>query len=145
MATHWPWHGWHPCCHPLGHWLVCLRMTSLPIFLRALPDTTRERPIPMKHVAEWDIRLVLAYFQSDQFRHWGTLSDRDLTLKTVFLLALASGKRRSELHALTPRVQWSQGANNGMEHRQSLLARHTYRPQMAWACCSRSLSQHWTK
>ena len=21
MAPHWPWHGWHPCCHPVGHWL----------------------------------------------------------------------------------------------------------------------------
>ena len=86
---------------------------------RALADLykgmMRERPIPTKHVVEWDIRLVLAYFQSDKFRNWGALSDRDLTLKTIFLLALASGKRRSELHALTPRVQWSHGANKGME------------------------------
>ena len=75
----------------------------------------RERPIPVKHVVEWDVRLVLAYFRSDKFKHWGSLSDRYLMLKTVFLLALASGKRRSELHALTPRVQWTQGTNKGME------------------------------
>ena len=45
----------------------------------------RERPIPVKHVVEWDVRFVLAYFQSDKFKHWGSLPDRDLTLKTVFV------------------------------------------------------------
>ena len=40
------------------------------------------------------------------FKDWGQLSDRDLTLMTVFLLALATGKRRSELHALSHDVRW---------------------------------------
>ena len=63
----------------------------------------RERPIPVKHVVEWDIRLVLEFFNSGRFQHWDQLSDRDLTLQTVFLLALATGKRRSEIHALCHR------------------------------------------
>ena len=55
----------------------------------------RERPIPVKHVGEWNIHLVLEFFKSGRFQHWDQLSDRDLTLKNVFILALATGKRRS--------------------------------------------------
>ena len=68
----------------------------------------RERPIPAKHVVEWDIQLVLEFFKSGRFQHWDQLSDRDLTLKTVFLLALATGKR-SEIHALSQEVRWING------------------------------------
>ena len=67
---------------------------------------TRERPMPKKHVVEWDIPLVLAFYQSGRFKDWGQLSDRDLTLKTVFLLALATGKRCNEFHALSYDVCW---------------------------------------
>ena len=66
---------------------------------------SRERPIPTRHIVDWDIRVVLAFFQSPKFAQWHTLSDRELTLKTVFLLALASSKRRSELHALSMEVR----------------------------------------
>ena len=41
------------------------------------------------------------------------LSDRDLTLKTVFLLALATGKRRG--HALAKDVRWLSGAVRAVE------------------------------
>lgn len=76
---------------------------------------TRERPIPTRHIVDWDIRLVLAYFQSPKFADWQSLSDKELTLKTVFLLALASGKRRSELHALSKDIRWIKGSERGME------------------------------
>ena len=69
----------------------------------------REWPIPAKHVVEWDIQLVLEFFKSGRFQHWDQLSDRDLTLKTVFLLALVTGKRRSEIHALSQEVRWING------------------------------------
>ena len=68
-----------------------------------------ECPIPVKHVVEWNIQLVLEFFNSGRFQHWDQLSDRDLTLKTVFLLALATGKRRSEIHALSQEVRWING------------------------------------
>ena len=38
--------------------------------------------------------------------------DRQLTLKFVFLLALASGKRRGELHALRNKVETVEGNEN---------------------------------
>ena len=69
----------------------------------------RERFIPVKHVVEWDIQLVLEFFNSGRFQHWHQLSDRDLTLKTVFFLAPATGKRRSEIHVLSQEVRWING------------------------------------
>jgi len=43
---------------------------------------------------------VLRYLKTGKLSATANLSPRDLTLKLVFLLALATGKRRSELHAL---------------------------------------------
>ena len=43
------------------------------------------------------------------------IRDRDLTLKTVFLLALATGKRRGKLHALAKDVRWLSGAVRAVE------------------------------
>ena len=69
----------------------------------------RDRPLAKKHVVDWDIRLVLDFYRSGKFKNWGLLSDKELTLKTLFLIALASGKRRSELHALSADVRWIKG------------------------------------
>ena len=55
------------------------------------------------------VRLVLDFFRSGKFKNWGLLSDKELTLKTLFLVALASGKRRSELHVLSADVRWLKG------------------------------------
>ena len=79
----------------------------------------RERPIPHKHVTQWDIGYVLSFFSSGRFKDWNSLSDKDLTLKTVFLFALASGKRRSEIHAITKGVRWIQGEFRKVELRPS--------------------------
>ena len=68
-----------------------------------------ERPIPVKHVVEWDVHLVLKYLDLKQF------SDMNITLKTVFLLALATGKRRSEIHALFRDVRWLSGNDHRVE------------------------------
>ena len=60
----------------------------------------RSRPIKSRSLITWDISLVLRYLKSGKLGTTGRLSPKDLTLKLVFLLALATGKRRSELHAL---------------------------------------------
>ena len=75
----------------------------------------RERPLPTRHIVQWDIAVVLEFLKSGRFAHWSALSDKELTLKTVFLLALATGKRRSKLHALTQEVEWiSQGESRSV-------------------------------
>ena len=43
---------------------------------------------------------VLHYLKHGRLQATASLEPRDVTLKTVFLLALASGKRRGEIHAL---------------------------------------------
>ena len=68
-----------------------------------------------KRVVAWDLKLVLEFFKSGKFASWDDLSAKELTLKTVFLVALASGKRRGELHALTREgVKRSHGTQEGM-------------------------------
>ena len=61
-----------------------------------------QRPVKDKSVIKWDLKLVLHYLKHGRLRLSANLSPRDITLKMVFLLALASGKRRGELHALEP-------------------------------------------
>ena len=75
----------------------------------------REKPVPKKLVVDWDVCLVLQFLKSAKFENWGQVSDRWLTLKTTFLLALATGRRRSELHALTQNVRWVNGESKAVE------------------------------
>ena len=65
----------------------------------------RKRLISVKHVVEWDIHMFLKFFKSGRFEHWDQLFDRDMTLKAVFLLALATGQRRIEIHSLSQDVR----------------------------------------
>ena len=58
------------------------------------------RPLPDRSVIKWDIKLVLENLKVGRFGHTDALGARELTLKCVFLMALATGKRRGELHAL---------------------------------------------
>ena len=50
---------------------------------------------------KWDLNLVLSSLLSPPYEPLASASLKDLTLKTVFLLALASSKRVSELHGLS--------------------------------------------
>jgi len=58
-----------------------------------------ERPRTTRTVVQWDLSIVLKYLASERFHRLNAL-DRDLTSKAVFLVALAAGKRRGEIHAL---------------------------------------------
>lgn len=77
-----------------------------PVLSDLIKGFKRSRPVSSRHVVEWDLSLVLSFFKSDRFKSWDNLSDKDITLKTVFLIALATGKRRSELNAFSKAVQW---------------------------------------
>ena len=63
-------------------------------FDQELPRTRNITPL-------WDVTLVLRYLQQAPFEPLEKASFKDLTFKTVFLLALASAKRVSELHGLS--------------------------------------------
>ena len=67
-----------------------------------------ERPTLRNPVPNWDLSLVLNVLLKDPFEPLQKAHLKLLTYKTVFLLALASGKRRSEIHALSfASLAWS--------------------------------------
>ena len=52
-----------------------------------------------KGVPSWNLSLVLHQLTKPPFEPLKKASSKHLTFKTVFLLALGSGKRRSRIHA----------------------------------------------
>ena len=50
-----------------------------------------------KRTPDWDIRVILTYLMSKEFEPLHLISLRNLTLKTCFLITLASGRRASEV------------------------------------------------
>ena len=71
---------------------------------RLLASFHRDKPKASRALPLWDLSVVLHMLTKDPFEPMRKASLKYLTLKTVFLLALASGKRRSEIHAWLPRV-----------------------------------------
>ena len=66
---------------------------------RLLSSFHRDHPKSFRNLHKWNLSVVLNELTKTPF---GPMKDTDLkhlTLKTAFLLALASGKRRSEIHA----------------------------------------------
>jgi hypothetical protein len=72
----------------------------------------RNMPLKPKSIPGWDLSLVLKMLMKSPFEPMHLADIKFLTFKTVFLLALASGKRRSEIHALQSNIQrtenWSE-------------------------------------
>ena len=60
-----------------------------------------ERPKRRHLVPAWDLGIVLKALQLSPFEPLDLISFKFLTYKCCFLLALATGRRRSELHALS--------------------------------------------
>ena len=59
----------------------------------------RDRPKGRRGIPSWNLSLVLHQLTKAPFEPLREASLKHLTFKTVFLLALGSGKRRSEIHA----------------------------------------------
>ena len=80
---------------------------------RLIASFTRDRTKPSRSIPTWDLSLVLLGLTKSPFEPLSEAPLKWLTYKTVFLLALASGKRRSEIHAWThssvsSRRNWSE-------------------------------------
>ena len=67
---------------------------TCPVLAQLMQSFRRTQPLPRQRVPLWDINLVLSVLCDPQFAD-DRLSVDILTAKTVFLLALASGDRRS--------------------------------------------------
>ena len=66
---------------------------------RLLESFHRDRPRGRRGIPSWNLSLVLHQLTRPPFEPLKEASLKHLTFKTVFLLALGSGKRRSEIHA----------------------------------------------
>ena len=69
---------------------------------RLLDSFHRDRPTGRRGIPSWNLSLVLHQLTKAPFEPIQEASLKHLTFKTVFLLALGSGKRRSEIHACVP-------------------------------------------
>ena len=78
-------------------WLLAWVSINLCIFL--IEVMFWETPV-RKIMPSWDLPTVLEFLRSLLFEPAQTASLWDLPLKTVFLIAMASGRRSSELHEL---------------------------------------------
>jgi integrase len=65
-----------------------------------LSNLQRECPRPVQSMPSWDLALVLRSLTRHPYEPLKKASDKFLTFKTVFLVALATGCRVSEIHAL---------------------------------------------
>ena len=65
---------------------------------RLLSSFHRDRPKSSRNLPKWNLSGVLNELTKAPFEPMKDTDLKHLTLKTAFLLALASGKRRSEIH-----------------------------------------------
>ena len=61
----------------------------------------RDKPTSSRSIPKWNLSLVLQRLTQPPFEPQEEATLKFITWKTVFLLALASGKRRSEIHTWT--------------------------------------------
>ena len=69
-----------------------------PLITRFMKGVYESRPVQCRYSAVWDVKDIL-----DMFRNWNAndkLSLKDLSLKTVTLMALVSAERVQSLHSL---------------------------------------------
>ena len=66
---------------------------------RLLSSFHRDRPKSSRNLPKWNLSVVLNELTKGPFEPMKDTDLKHLTLKTAFLLALASGKCRSEIHA----------------------------------------------
>ena len=73
-----------------------------------LANFARDKPVKKTLIPSWDLSLVLQALTNSPFEPMHLAPIKYVTLKTVFLLALASGRRRGEIHALMDNIQRSE-------------------------------------
>ncbi|XP_068110229.1 uncharacterized protein [Hyperolius riggenbachi] len=77
-----------------------------PLVIRFMKSVERLRPIVKKSCPRWDLSLVLNVLMEEPFEPLEEISLRNLTIKTIFLVAITSAKRVSELEALSSDEQF---------------------------------------
>ena len=86
---------------------------SDPVISELIRSFELERPVSRSLTPKWNLSVVLHSLISPPFEPLSEASIKFLSWKTVFLLTLASGARRSEIHALSMEPQLLRFNNNG--------------------------------
>ena len=90
-----------------------LTVSSSPTLSSLIKGTFHERPPDRSLVPAWDLSLALGVVADSPYEPMHLLDLPELTRKTVFLVAAASGRRVSEIHALSTKeghLRFSNGA-----------------------------------
>ena len=89
---------------------VLPEISTSPVLHDLLRSFQAEAPIREGRPPSWDLNVVFTFLRSSSFEPLTTISLRDLTRKTLFLLSLATAKRVGEIQALSRRVSFSSSA-----------------------------------
>jgi len=85
-------------------WRVLGRTSTESYHLTQLMKSFKaERPRSLVVLPKWDLALVLSMLTKPPYEPIQRSSFKDLAAKTVFLLLLASSRRRGDIHAIDPR------------------------------------------
>ena len=76
------------------------RIGSNPVLSDPIRSFELQRPVQRSLTPKWDLSWVLVCLQKPPFEPLDKASKFHVTIKTAFLLALATAKRCSEIHAL---------------------------------------------
>ena len=76
------------------------RIGSNPVLSELIRSFELQRPVQRSLTPKWDLSWVLVCLQKPPFEPLDKASKFHVTIKTTFLLALATAKRCSEIHAL---------------------------------------------
>ena len=101
---------------------VLPEISSSPVLHDLLRSFQVEAPIREVRPPSWDLTTVLTYLRSSSFEPLTTISLRDLTHKTLFLISLATAKRVRELQALSRRVSFS-SSSAGLSYVPEFMAK----------------------
>ena len=119
-------------------------ISTSPIIRDLLRSFQVEAPSRSVRPPSWDLIKVLDYLRSPVFEPLSSASLRDLTRKTLFLVALATAKRVGELQALLRIVSFS-SSSAGLSYVPEFLAKtETAAPSthfcysVSWGFCGRS-------
>ena len=86
---------------------VLPEISTSPVLHDLLRSFQVEAPIREVRPPSWDLTTVLTFLRSSSFEPLTTISLRDHTRKTLFLISLATAKRVGEIQALSRRVSFS--------------------------------------
>ena len=96
---------------------------NVPMISRVFRYFYRERPVFPRYMVTWDVGIVFRFLA--QWHPPATLSLKNLTLKTVALIALTSSDRAQTIHALS--TDHMEFVPNGQEFNVPSLLKHSRR------------------